>query len=331
MDSQAPKESISPLQSLPQEILSSVCSYLPQGALYQLTLVNKHIGQRVVPALYSSFSQNGGDSMQVRQYFRTAVREPELAERLRELPVLKTLILSGGGGFHMATTNMEAAIHSSPIEVLDFESFIALIELEVHYSHAADDLLPPNLCRLVICATTRDRECIMKDMETLAQKLSKRSNLDVTLKYRHYRKLNYKLPKLSELPSVFAKSDLNLSLYVYPVVGSSWYLIAKFDHRAAWLSQRPSETGAKELRAWSKRLDTTYNYRDIVLEEIKCMVEKHENLWNSKDYDLDFMLPIAYRSWVGSQRPEIYAKGANGSKKDKKKSSGNVEMNLVLK
>ncbi|KAI4632535.1 uncharacterized protein J4E87_002008 [Alternaria ethzedia] len=491
MDSQAPKESISPLQSLPQEILSSVCSYLPQGALYQLTLVNKNIGQRVVPALYSSFSQNGGDSMQVRQYFRTAVREPELAEHLREvtiqgsieithkqmrkclqkldkdtwarrlheqhprlaydyfsygpdlaialllslepkihsiralhppnpikkgnsfklpiylepirgilaagsplpqwtnylstleitlrttswqciaplfqLPVLKTLILSGGGGFHMATENMEAAIHSSPIEVLDFEkcavplttiaqavsackslrvlrhsdcdhwaaphhlhllqqlhehastlrtlktccwhapkststdngilaSFIALIELEVHYSHAADDLLPPNLCRLVICATTRDRVCIMEDMETLAQKLSKRSNIDVTLKYRHYRKPNYELPKLRELPSVFAKSDLNLSLYVYPVVGSSWYLIAKFDHRAAWLSQRPSETGAKELRAWSKRLDSTYDYREIVLAEIKNMVGKHENHWKSKDYDLDFMLPYLFRN-----------------------------------
>lgn len=73
-------------------------------------------------------------------------------------------------------------------------------------------------------------------------------------------------------------------------------MIAKFDHRAAWLSQRPSETGAKELRAWSKRLDTTYNYRDIVLEEIKCMVGKHENLWKSKDYDLDFMLPYLFRN-----------------------------------
>jgi len=430
MDSQALKESISPLQSLPQEILSNVCSYLPQGALYQLTLVNKNIGQRVVPALYSSFSQNGGDSMQVRQYFRTAVREPELAEHLREvtiqgsvrithkqmrkclqkldkdtwahrlheqhprlaydyfsygpdlaialllslepkihsiralhppnpmkkgnvfrlpiylepirdilaagsplpqwtkhlskleitlrfiswqciaplfrLPVLKTLILNGGSGFndaeeeimsHMAAKEIEASTHSSPIEVIDFgrcavsletiakavsackllhvlrhsdcddsapahhlyllqqlhehastlstlktccwhapkssstkdmvlADFTALTELEVHYSHVEDNLLPPNLCGLVVCATTRDRECIMKDMETLAQKLSKRSNLDVTLKYRHYRKLNYKLPKLSELPSVFAKSDLNLSLYVYPVVGASCKLPA---------------------------------------------------------------------------------------------------------
>ncbi|KAI4680009.1 uncharacterized protein J4E88_005899 [Alternaria novae-zelandiae] len=240
---------------------------------------------------------------------------------LFQLPVLKTLILSGGGGFHMATKNMEAAIHSSPIELYEHAStlstlktccwhapkspstkdmvladFTALKELEVHYSHVEDNLLPPNLCRLVVCATTRDRECIMKDMETLTQKLSKRSNLDVTLKYRHYRKLNYKLPKLSELPSVFAKSDLNLSLYVYPVVGSSWYLIAKFDHRAAWLSQRPSETGAKELRAWSKRLDSTYDYREIVLAEIKNMVGKHENLWKSNDYDLDFMLPYLFRN-----------------------------------
>lgn len=47
------------------------------------------------------------------------------------------------------------------------------------------------------------------------------------------------------------------------------------------------------------------------------------------------MVPrIACRSWAGSwvvsQRPEIYAKGANGSKNDEEKYSGNVEMKLVL-
>ncbi|KAI4638321.1 hypothetical protein J4E93_010121 [Alternaria ventricosa] len=133
-------------------------------------------------------------------------------------------------------------------------------------------------------------------METLAQKLGKRSNLDATLKYRHYRKLDYKLPKLSELPSIFAMSDLKLSLYVYSDVGSSWSLIAKFDNSAARLSQRPSNIVSNELRTWSKRLDSTYNYRDIVLEEIKCMVGKHENLWKSNDYDLDFMLPYLSRN-----------------------------------
>ena len=73
-------------------------------------------------------------------------------------------------------------------------------------------------------------------------------------------------------------------------------MIAKFDNSAARSSQRPSEIVSNELRTWSKRLDSTYNYRDIVLEEIKCMVGKNENLWNSKDYDLDFMLPYLFRN-----------------------------------
>ena len=73
-------------------------------------------------------------------------------------------------------------------------------------------------------------------------------------------------------------------------------MIAKFDLRAAWSSQRPSETGANDLRASSWRLDSMYDYRGIVLAEIKNMVGKHENLWKSKDYDLDFMLPYLFRN-----------------------------------
>ncbi|KAI4949084.1 hypothetical protein J4E91_005547 [Alternaria rosae] len=429
MDGQAPKKSTLPLQSLPQEILSSVSSYLPQGALYQLTLVNKHINQLVVPVLYSFFCQNGGDSMQVRQYFRTALREPGLAKHLREvtiqgsiriihkqvrkclrkldkeswvhrlhehhpnlaydhfsygpdlvlalllslepkihsiralhppnprkkghifrlpiylepirgilaagsplpqwtndlstleitlrsiswqciaplfrLPVLKTLILNGGIGISDA---VEGSMNHEAAKEIE-----ALTELEVHYSHVADNLLPPNLCRLIIRATTRDKVCIMKDMEILAQEFSKRSNLSVTLKYRHYKKPDHKCPKLRKLPSVFAKSGLNLSLYVYPVVGSTCklpaamsleneltvgigHLISRFDTITAWQSQGPTEFVSNYLRTLSKRLDSTYDCRKIMLEEIKSMVGKHENLWKSKDNDLDFMLPYLFRN-----------------------------------
>jgi len=33
-----------------------------------------------------------------------------------------------------------------------------------------------------------------------------------------------------------------------------------------------------------------------VLAEIKNMVGKHENLWKSKDCDLNFMLPYLFRN-----------------------------------
>ncbi|KAH6870645.1 hypothetical protein BKA58DRAFT_440186 [Alternaria rosae] len=346
MDGQAPKKSTPPLQSLPEKILSSVCSYLPQGALYQLTLVNKHVNQFVVPVLYSFFCQNGGDSMQVRQYFRTAVREPELAKHLREVTIqgsiriihkqvrkclrkldkeswvhrlhehhlnlaydyfsygpdlVIALLLSlepkiySIRALHPPNPRKKGHIFRLPIYLEPIRGilagrsalpqwtngiltdFTALTELEVHYSHVADNLLPPNLCRLIVRATTRDKVCIMKDMEILAQEFSKRSNLSVTLKYRHYKKPDHKCPKLRKLPSMFAKSGLNLSLYVYPVVGSTWHLISRFDTITAWQSQGPTEFVSNYSRTLSKRLDSTYDCRKIMLEEIKSMVGKHEN------------------------------------------------------
>lgn len=203
------------------------------------------------------------------------------------------------------------ASHSADNGILT--DFTALTELEVHYSHVADNLLPPNLCRLIVRATTRDKVCIMKDMEMLAQEFSKRSNLSVTLKYRHYKKPDHKCPKLHKLPSVFAKSGLKLSLYVYPVVGSICklpaamsleneltvrigHLISRFDTITTWQSQGPTEFVSNYSRTLSKRLDSTYDCRKIMLEEIKSMVGKHENLWKSKDNDLEFMLPYLFRN-----------------------------------
>jgi hypothetical protein len=87
MDNQDPKQSSSPFQSLPSELLSNIFGYLPQGVLYQQALVNKHTSQLAVPVLHVPFSQYRGDITQVRQYFRIIQRVPELAKHLRDVTI----------------------------------------------------------------------------------------------------------------------------------------------------------------------------------------------------------------------------------------------------
>lgn len=100
--------------------------------------------------------------------------------------------------------------------------FTALTELEIRYSDVADHLLPPNLRRLIVCATAAALPSIVEEMKKPAEKLSKRRNLDITLKYLHYREKDQKYhPRLHQLPAVFTELGLNLSLYVHPFIGST--------------------------------------------------------------------------------------------------------------
>jgi hypothetical protein len=98
--------------------------------------------------------------------------------------------------------------------------FTALTELEIRYSDVADHLLPPKLRCLVVCAIAGELPCSMKETRKLAEKLSKRLSLDITLNYLHYRKADQKIcPRLHKLPAIFTESGLDLSLYVHPFIG----------------------------------------------------------------------------------------------------------------
>jgi hypothetical protein len=102
-----------------------------------------------------------------------------------------------------------------------FADFAALVQLEMHYSNVIPSRLPPNLRRLVLCAHTADVAGLMEDMTMLAPKLSNLQHLDVILDYVHSRTGRHqskRVPKLHQLPSIFANYDLNLSLHVSPPI-----------------------------------------------------------------------------------------------------------------
>jgi hypothetical protein len=80
-------QSSTSLQELPTEIKQEIFEHLPQSTLHQLTFINKHINQLVVPFLYKSFYQHGGDNSQLLQYFEITHSVPQLSGFLRNITV----------------------------------------------------------------------------------------------------------------------------------------------------------------------------------------------------------------------------------------------------
>ncbi|KAG9185351.1 hypothetical protein G6011_07895 [Alternaria panax] len=217
----------------------------------------------------------------------------------------------------LKTCSWESA-ESLPTHGGVFADFTALTQLEVCCSDVVAGILPPNLCKLILHANAKGARSLMERMRMLATKLSKRSETDIKLHYPHFITGDPKnFPKSRRLPAIFAKSNLNMSLYVCPAIGNIgehapemtlsnsqfWanteegVWVGRLDELAAALSEREDATDSVMLECHSQQLGRVYSVRKRLVREIKRMVGRNENLWKLKDDSADYMLPYLNHCW----------------------------------